>query len=126
MKNKYLQSFEDAQQTLVTANKSIVKPQVGDTVVVGIKIVEGVNSRVQSFEGYVIAIKNRGFATTITLRKLSDSKYGVERVVPLYAPNTEFVKVLSHNVVRRAKLYYLRDRVGKSAKLARKLLARKV
>ena len=90
--------------------------QVGDTVRVHVKIKEGSRERIQIFEGTVIAKKHGGIEETITVRRIS---YGVgcEKVFPLHAPSIEKIETVRHGKVRRAKLYYLRDRVGKSAKI---------
>ena len=89
---------------------------VGDTVRVDVKIREGERERIQAFEGTVIAKKGRGVAETFTVRRVSYG-VGVERVFPLHSPNVEAVKVIRNGKVRRSKLYYLRDRVGKAAKV---------
>lgn len=96
---------------------------VGDTVKVYFQIVEGTNQRVQAFEGIVIAINNSGIRKTFTVRKISYG-IGVERIFPLNSPRIEKIEVLRRGKVRRAKLYYLRDRVGKSAKV-KELIIRK-
>ncbi len=93
---------------------------VGDTVKVHVKIVEGQKSRVQLFEGTVIAIKHGGIHQTFTVRRLSHG-CGVERVFPMHSPTVEKVEVVREGRVRRAKLYYLRDRVGKAAKVKQKI-----
>ncbi|HIW73499.1 MAG TPA: 50S ribosomal protein L19 [Firmicutes bacterium] len=89
---------------------------VGDTVRVDVKIREGERERIQAFEGTVIAKKGSGVAETFTVRRVSYG-VGVERVFPLHSPNVEAVKVIRNGKVRRSKLYYLRDRVGKAAKV---------
>ena len=89
---------------------------VGDTVKVFFKIVEGTTERVQAFEGIVIAKSNSGIRKTFTVRKISYG-VGVERIFPMHSPRIEKVEVLRRGRVRRAKLYYLRDRVGKAAKV---------
>ena len=88
----------------------------GDTVRVEVKVVEGDKSRLQAFEGNVIAKRNRGLNSSFTVRRLSYG-VGIERVFPLHSPNVVDVKVIRYGKVRRAKLYYLRDRVGKAAKV---------
>ena len=90
--------------------------EVGDTVRVHVKVKEGARERVQVFEGTVIAKKHGGIEETFTVRRISYG-IGVEKVFPLHAPSIEKVEVVRHGKVRRAKLYYLRDRVGKSAKI---------
>ena len=89
---------------------------VGDTVRVHLKVKEGNRERIQIFEGTVIAKKHGGIEETITVRRISYG-IGVEKVFPLHAPSIEKVEVVRHGKVRRAKLYYLRDRVGKAAKV---------
>ncbi len=93
---------------------------IGDTINVGVNIREGEKERVQHFEGTVIAKKGSGISATFTLRRVSYG-VGVERVFPLHSPNLKDVKVVRRGKVRRAKLYYLRDRVGKAAKVKEKL-----
>ena len=90
--------------------------EVGDTVRVHVKVKEGARERVQVFEGAVIAKKHGGIEETFTVRRISYG-IGVEKVFPLHAPSIEKVEVVRHGKVRRAKLYYLRDRVGKAAKV---------
>ena len=94
------------------------KPQfeVGDTVRVSVRIKEGDKERIQAFEGTVIAKKHGGIAETFTVRRISYG-IGVEKVFPVHAPSIEKIETVRHGKVRRAKLYYLRDRVGKSAKI---------
>lgn len=89
---------------------------IGDTVKVGVRIREGKTERVQMFEGTVIAIKGSGISKTFTVRRVSYG-VGVERVFPLHSANVDSVEVIRKGKVRRAKLYYLRDRVGKAAKV---------
>ena len=90
--------------------------EIGDSVRVDVKIKEGDRERIQVFEGTVIAKKHGGVAETFTVRRLSHG-CGVERVFPLHSPNVDKVEVIRQGRVRRAKLYYLRDRVGKAAKV---------
>ena len=97
--------------------------RIGDTVKVHFKIIEGTTERVQIFEGIVIAKRHSGIRKTFTVRKMSYG-VGVERVFPLHSPRIERVEVVRRGRVRRAKLYYLRDRVGKAAKVA-ELIRRK-
>jgi large subunit ribosomal protein L19 len=92
---------------------------VGDTVKVQVKISEGKNTRLQAFSGVVIAKKGAGIAETFTVRRVAYGQ-GVERVFPLHSPMVDSVDVERHGVVRRAKLYYLRDKVGKSARIKEK------
>ena len=89
---------------------------IGDTIRVDVNIREGERERIQQFEGTVIARKGSGVSETFTVRRVSYG-VGVERVFPLHSPNVKAVKVVRHGRVRRAKLYYLRDRVGKAAKV---------
>ena len=93
---------------------------VGDTVKVHFKIVEGETERIQIYEGIVIAMKNSGIRSTFTVRKISYG-VGVERIFPLHSPRVEKVEVVRRGRVRRAKLYYLRGKVGKAAKVKEKL-----
>ena len=90
--------------------------EVGDTVKVSVKIREGDKERIQAFEGTVIAMKGSGVSATFTVRRVSYG-VGVERVFPVHSPNVAKVEVIRHGHVRRSKLYYLRDRVGKAAKV---------
>ena len=92
----------------------------GDTVKVHLKIVEGNKERVQVFQGVVSAINRKSNRTTFTVRKVS-SGYGVERILPLYSPSIDKIEVVRRGRVRRAKLYYLRDRIGKAARIREKL-----
>ena len=92
----------------------------GDTLKVNVRVVEGTRERVQAFEGVCIARKNSGINSAFTVRKLSYGE-GVERVFPLYSPSLESIEVIRRGDVRRAKLYYLRDRSGRSARIKEKL-----
>ena len=103
-----------------TLQNEVPSVQIGDTVRVHVKVKEGSRERVQVFEGTVIAKKHGGIEETITVRRISYG-VGVEKVFPLHSPIIEKFEVVRHGYVRRAKLYYLRDRVGKSAKLREKL-----
>ncbi|WP_066647587.1 50S ribosomal protein L19 [Christensenella timonensis] len=93
--------------------------RVGDTVKVYVKVVEGQRERLQAFEGYLIAKKGGGLSETITVRRLSYG-IGVERTFPIHSPRVDKIEVLRHGQVRRAKLFYLRDRVGKAARIREK------
>ena len=104
----------------IIANKKITDFSPGDTIKVGVKIVEGKRERVQYFEGVCIAKKNRDLNSSFTVRKISFGE-GVERTFALYSPNVDSIKVIRSGKVRRAKLYYLRDRKGKSARIAEKI-----
>ena len=94
--------------------------QIGDTVRVHVKVKEGSRERIQVFEGTVIAKKHGGIEETITVRRISYG-VGVEKVFPVYSPSIDHIQIVRSGKVRRAKLYYLRDRVGKGAKLKEKL-----
>ena len=104
----------------IVANKKITEFSSGDTIKVGVKIVEGKRERIQYFEGVCIAKKNRDLNSSFTVRKISFGE-GVERTFALYSPNVDSIKVTRSGKVRRAKLYYLRDRKGKSARIAEKV-----
>jgi len=104
-------------EAIENLGKDIPEFRAGDTVRVGVKVVEGTRERVQAFEGVVIARSNRGMGSNFTVRKMSFGE-GVERVFPLYSPNVESITVVRKGVVRRAKLYYLRGRTGKRARIA--------
>ena len=101
----------------IVANKKITDFFPGDTIKIGVKIVEGKRERIQYFEGVCIAKKNRDLNSSFTVRKISFGE-GVERTFALYSPNVDSIKVTRSGKVRRAKLYYLRDRKGKSARIA--------
>ncbi|MGC6412090.1 MAG: 50S ribosomal protein L19 [Candidatus Puniceispirillaceae bacterium] len=96
----------------------------GDTLRINVKVVEGTRERVQAFEGVCIARKNDGLGSSFTVRKISYGE-GVERVFPLYSPKIQDVEVVRRGRVRRAKLYYLRGRTGKAARIAEKTVTRK-
>ncbi|HKR93665.1 50S ribosomal protein L19 [Novosphingobium sp.] len=104
-------------EEIAKAGKDIPEFRPGDTVRVGVKVIEGTRTRVQAFEGVCIARSNRGFNSNFTVRKMSFGE-GVERVFPLYSPNIDSITVVRKGVVRRAKLYYLRGRTGKRARIA--------
>ena len=104
----------------IVANKKITDFSPGDTIKVGVKIVEGKRERIQYFEGVCIAKKNRDINSSFTVRKISFGEGG-ERTFALYSPNVDSIKVIRTGKVRRAKLYYLRDRKGKSARIAEKI-----
>lgn len=101
-------------------NREIPKFSAGDTVVVQVKVKEGTRERLQAFEGVVIAKRNRGLNSSFTVRKISHGE-GVERVFQTYSPAIDSIQVKRHGDVRRAKLYYLRERQGKSARIKEKL-----
>jgi large subunit ribosomal protein L19 len=104
-------------ETIAALGKDIPEFRAGDTLRVGVKVVEGERSRVQNFEGVCIARSNKGMGSNFTVRKISFGE-GVERVFPLYSPNLDSITVVRRGVVRRAKLYYLRGRTGKRARIA--------
>jgi large subunit ribosomal protein L19 len=112
-----LKKIEEAQVAKLIAANKIPEFRPGDTVKVNVKVVEGDRERVQAFEGVVIARKNAGLNSSFTVRKISYGE-GVERIFPLYSPRLTGIEVLRHGDVRRAKLYYLRGRRGKSARIA--------
>jgi large subunit ribosomal protein L19 len=114
-----LQQFEAAQQARLSAARPTPDFNPGDTVRVMVKVVEGERTRTQAYEGVVIARSNRGVNSNFTVRKLSYGE-GVERVFPLYSPNVAEIQVVRRGRVRRAKLYYLRGRTGKSARIQEK------
>ena len=109
----------EAVKKIISAKK-IAEFSPGDTIKVGVKIIEGKRERVQYFEGVCIAKKNRDINSSFTVRKISFGE-GVERTFALYSPNVSSIKVVRSGKVRRAKLYYLRDRKGKSARIAEKI-----
>ena len=115
-----LQQFEADQQAKLAAARATPEFGPGDTVRVMVKVVEGERIRTQAYEGVVIARSNKGVQSNFTVRKLSYGE-GVERVFPLYSPNVAEIQVVRRGKVRRAKLYYLRGRTGKSARIAEKL-----
>lgn len=104
-------------EEITKAAKTIPTFRPGDTLKVGVKVVEGERTRVQNFEGVCIARSNKGMGSNFTVRKMSFGE-GVERVFPLYSPNLDSITVIRKGAVRRAKLYYLRGRTGKSARIA--------
>jgi large subunit ribosomal protein L19 len=112
--------LEAAQAAKLSAGKTIPAFQPGDTVVVNVKVTEGERTRVQAYEGVCIARNGGGINESFTVRKISYGE-GVERVFPVLSPNIESIKVVRRGKVRRAKLYYLRDRRGKSARIAEKM-----
>src|SRR5438874_2510122 len=114
-----LKQIEQEQITKLTAGKEIPDFAPGDTVIVNVKVVEGERSRVQAYEGVCIARAGGGINQSFTVRKISYGE-GVERVFPLYSPVIESIVVVRRGKVRRAKLYYLRGRRGKAARIAEK------
>ena len=117
---KNIEDINKAAIKKIIANKKITDFSSGDTIKVGVKIVEGKRERIQYFEGVCIAKKNRDLNSSFTVRKISFGE-GVERTFALYSPNVDSIKVTRSGKVRRAKLYYLRDRKGKSARIAEKI-----
>jgi large subunit ribosomal protein L19 len=113
MKNKYIESFEQAQ----LAEKNVPEFKAGDTVRVAVRIKEGNKERVQNFEGVCIAIRGEGAGKTFTVRKIGANNVGVERIFPLYSESIESIEVLRRGRVRRAKLFYLRGLKGKAARI---------
>jgi large subunit ribosomal protein L19 len=111
-----LKENENEQMAKLSAGKEIPEFQPGDTVIVNVKIIEGEKSRVQAYEGVCIGRAGAGLNENFTVRKISYGE-GVERVFPLYAPMIDSIKVVRRGKVRRAKLYYLRGRRGKSARI---------
>ena len=117
---KNIEDINKAAIQKIIANKKITDFSPGDTIKVGVKILEGKRERIQYFEGVCIAKKNRDLNSSFTVRKISFGE-GVERTFALYSPNVDSIKVIRSGKVRRAKLYYLRDRKGKSARIAEKI-----
>ena len=117
---KNIEDINKAAIKKIVANKKITDFSPGDTIKVGVKIIEGKRERIQYFEGVCIAKKNRDINSSFTVRKISFGE-GVERTFALYSPNVDSIKVIRSGKVRRAKLYYLRDRKGKSARIAEKI-----
>ena len=112
-----VETFEQGEIARLTAARPIPEFSPGDTLRVSVRVVEGERTRVQAFEGVCIARANKGLGSNFTVRKISYGE-GVERVFPLYSPNISGIQVVRRGDVRRAKLYYLRARSGKSARIA--------
>ena len=112
-----IQQLEAEQIQKLTQARPIPEFRPGDTLKVGVKVVEGDRTRVQNYEGVCIARANRGMGSSFTVRKMSFGE-GVERVFPLYSPSIDSIDVVRRGAVRRAKLYYLRGRTGKAARIA--------
>src|ERR1700736_1660419 len=112
-----LETLEQEQVKKLLALRAVPEFRPGDTVKVSLKVVEGERERIQAFEGVCIGRKNSGINSSFTLRKISYGE-GVERVFPLYSPRITVMEVVRKGSVRRAKLYYLRGRTGKSARIA--------
>ena len=114
-----IEQLEKEQVAIVAAQRAVPDFGPGDTVIVNVKVKEGERSRVQAYEGVCIARSGGGLNENFTVRKMSYGE-GVERVFPVYSPMIDSIKVVRHGKVRRAKLYYLRGRTGKSARIAEK------
>ena len=117
---KNIEDINKAALKKIVSAKKITNFDTGDTIKVGVKISEGKRERIQFFEGVCIAKKNRDINSSFTVRKISFGE-GVERTFALYSPIVDSIKVIRSGKVRRAKLYYLRDRKGKSARIAEKI-----
>ena len=115
-----IQQLEQEQVAKLTAERAVPDFAPGDTLKVTVKVVEGERERLQAFEGVCIARKARGLNSSFTVRKISYGE-GVERVFPLYSPRVASIELVRRGDVRRAKLYYLRGRTGKSARIAEKI-----
>ena len=113
MINKYIEAFEAKQ----IEGKNVPDFRPGDTLKVAVKIKEGNKERIQNFEGVVIAIRGRGVGKTFTVRKIGANNIGVERIFPLYSESIASIEVVRKGKVRRAKLYYLRGKTGKKARI---------
>jgi len=111
-----IEQLESEQIQRLSAERAVPVFGPGDTVRVNVKVIEGNRERVQAFEGVVIARRNRGVNSSFTVRKISYGE-GVERVFPLYSPRIDSIDVVRKGRVRRAKLYYLRGRTGKAARI---------
>ncbi len=116
-----IQQLEQEQIAKLTAERGVPEFGPGDTLKVTVKVVEGERERLQAFEGVCIARKARGLNSSFTVRKISYGE-GVERVFPLYSPRVASIELVRRGDVRRAKLYYLRGRTGKSARIAEKIV----
>src|ERR671916_581483 len=112
-----IETLEREAIDALTKDKPVPEFRPGDTLRVGVKVIEGERTRVQNFEGVCIARSNKGVGSSFTVRKISFGE-GVERVFPLYSPAIDSIEVVRRGAVRRAKLYYLRGRTGKSARIA--------
>lgn len=114
-----VQQFEAAQIEKLLENKTIPEFAAGDTVRVNVRITEGANERVQAFEGLCIGRVNRGGSSSFVVRKISHGE-GVERTFPLYSPRIESIELVRRGIVRRAKLFYMRNLRGKAARIVEK------
>ena len=117
-----IQTLEAEAIEQFKTNKQIPDFRPGDTLRVGVKVVEGERTRIQNYEGVCIARANKGLGSSFTVRKISFGE-GVERVFPLYSPNIDSIDAVRRGAVRRAKLYYLRGRTGKAARIAERRLS---
>jgi len=113
MRNKYIESFEQAQ----LEGKTVPEFRAGDTLKVAVRIKEGAKERVQNYEGLCIAIRGQGTGRTFMVRKMGANSVGVERIFPLYSESIESITVLRRGRIRRAKLFYLRELKGKAARI---------
>ena len=118
-----IQQLEQEQIAKLTASRPIPEFSPGDTLKVNVKVIEGTRERIQAYEGVCIARRNAGVNSSFTVRKISYGE-GVERVFPLYSPRIESIELIRKGDVRRAKLYYLRDRRGKSARITERTTGR--
>ena len=118
-----IDKIEKKQIETILAQREVPEFGPGDTLKIDVKVVEGTRERVQAFEGVCIGRKNDGIGSSFTVRKMSYGE-GVERVFPLYSPKIQAIHVLRRGHVRRAKLYYLRGRTGKAARIAEKVTNR--
>ena len=121
LKMNLIEILEKEEMARLTAGKAIPAFRAGDTVIVSVNVVEGSRKRVQAFEGVVIARRNRGLNSSFIVRKISSGE-GVERTFQLYSPMIAGIEVKRHGDVRRAKLYYLRERSGKAARIKERLV----
>ena len=117
-----IEELEKEQVAKLLGDRTIPNFKAGDTLKVHTKVVEGTRERIQVYEGVCIARKNAGLNSSFTVRKISFGE-GVERVFPLYSPNVAEIEIVRHGKVRRAKLYYLRERRGRSARIAEDTVA---
>ncbi len=120
-----IETLEKEEIARLTGGKPVVEFAPGDTVIVNVNVVEGTRKRVQAYEGVVIAKRNRGLNSAFTVRKISSGE-AIERTFQLYAPTIASIEVKRRGAVRRAKLYYLRERSGKSARIKEKLVRKTV
>ncbi|MBI1208427.1 MAG: 50S ribosomal protein L19 [Azospirillum sp.] len=118
-----LQQIEQEQVAKLTAGRTLPEFSPGDTLRVNVKVIEGTRERIQAYEGVCIGRKNAGLNSSFTVRKISYGE-GVERVFPLYSPRIDSIELVRKGDVRRAKLYYLRDRRGKSARITERTTGR--